>query len=53
MGVQFADNIGLKGGHTSTIALLTLLLLYKIQDLDPTALMYLSCFFISFLNTVT
>ena len=38
MGVPIADNIGLKGGQTSTIALQTLQRPFKAPGLDQTAL---------------
>ena len=38
-----ADNIDLKSGETSTIALWTLQKPYKTGGLDPTALIFLYC----------
>ena len=42
MGVPIANNIDLKGGQTSTIALWTLQRPYKSSGLDPDFLYYLS-----------
>ena len=43
MDLPVADNIGLKAGQTSTIALWTLQKPYKTSGLDPTALIFLYC----------
>ena len=40
MGVPIADNIGVKGGQTSKIALWTSQRWYKTPDLDPNALIF-------------